>query len=319
MYSELNDIECLVNDFITYKRTLGYKYNSESRVLSTFKRYILESRDKGFKTLNEEVVEGWCALRISESRKSQFNRICLLRQFAIYLESKGYSMHIPKSIYNSTNKAFIPYIFSNDEMKRIFATLDHLPHYKWSNSSTLYPVLFRMLYGCGLRINEALSLKLNDVDIEKGIITILRSKNDKSRLVVMSASLTNVCAAYRNKYLADCEQDDYFFSNKIGNKRSSSQISIFFKEILLKSGITYAGKGPRVHDIRHTFCCHTLKQMIDNKMDMYCALPILSAYIGHSGIKATEKYLRLTKSIFPEITIKTNEYTTDIYPEVYHE
>jgi len=54
-------------------------------------------------------------------------------------------------------------------------------------------------------------------------------------------------------------------------------------------------------------------------MDMYCALPILSAYVGHSGIKSTEKYLRLTKSIFPEIIMKVSEYKSDIYPEVYHE
>jgi integrase len=178
-----------------------------------------------------------------------------------------------------------------------------------------------VLYGCGLRINEVLSLKIKDFNTESGVLTILHSKNDTSRLVVMSGTLKKICAEYKELNLAGCGPDEYFFPNKIGGKRSSGQVSTYFKEILWKAGITYSGrgKGPRVHDIRHSFCCHAFKRMADEGIDMYCSLPILSAYMGHSEIRATEKYLRLTMAIFPEITAKMNKYAVGIYPEVYHE
>jgi integrase len=321
MYSNITDTYFLIDDFVIYKRTLGYKYDSEYRVINTFKRYVLEASNKNITTLNKQLIDGWCELRISESRKSQSNRISILRQLAIFITNKGYLIHMPRSIYNYANKAFVPYIFTFAEMDQIFKTLDNLPNYAWSNSSTLYPVLFRMLYGCGLRIGEALELRIEDINLKTGVVIIRNSKNDKSRLVMMSESLKKICINYKNQNLSNSTTGDFFFPNKIGKKRGGAQISSYFKEILWKSGITYSGrnKGPRVHDIRHTFCCHTLKRMLDNGIDMYCSLPILSTYLGHSGIKATEKYLRLTQSIFPEINLKINGYTSSIYPEVYHE
>lgn len=54
-------------------------------------------------------------------------------------------------------------------------------------------------------------------------------------------------------------------------------------------------KGPRLHDLRHLFCCLSLKQLIDQGKDPYVVLPILSTYVGHKSTKTTEKYLRLSK------------------------
>jgi len=321
MYSESRDIPILVDDFIAYKKMLGYKYETEARIMVTFKAYSIERLQNGIVSLDERFMEGWCMPHINESRKSQSNRVSLLKQFAIYLNNKGYCVYVPKSIYNVENKEFIPYIFTDEEIMRILKTVDAIPYHGWTNIDKVFPVLFRVLYGCGLRISEALSLKLKDIDIEKGTLTIYHGKNDKSRLVVMSPTLKDIFTDYMETVLKNNTPDEYVFARRSGKKRVHQQVASYFKVILWKAQIPYGGRGvgPRLHDIRHTFCCHTLKQMIDRGMDMYCVLPVLSAYLGHTGIRSTEKYLRLTKSIYPDITASMSAYTAGVYPEVYHE
>lgn len=319
MHSQIKDLSALVDDFIAYKRTLGFKYDTEMKIMATFKAYSIEQAQDRVISLDEQFMEDWCQLHANESRKSQSNRIIVLKQFAIYLNNKGYDIYIPRSIYNVTNKEFIPYIFTHKEIERILEVADSIPYHAWTNIDSVFPVLFRVLYGCGLRINEALSLKLKDIDAVNGTLTIYHAKNDKSRLIIMSPSLRNICTNYVNSFLQECYPEDYIFARRSGKKRSSSQVSGYFKKVLWKARIPYGGRGvgPRLHDVRHTFCCHSLKQMIDKGMDMYCALPVLSAYLGHSGIRSTEKYLRLTKSVYPDITANISAYTADAYPEVY--
>ena len=77
--------------------------------------------------------------------------------------------------------------------------------------------------------------------------------------------------------------------------------------------------GPRVHDIRHTYAVHALEKMINDGQDVYCALPILSAYMGHRGIESTEKYLRLTEEAYVSVIDKAAPFYADVFPEVHHE
>jgi len=69
--------------------------------------------------------------------------------------------------------------------------------------------------------------------------------------------------------------------------------------------------------MRYVFCCHSLKEISDKGIDLYCALPVLSTYVGHSSVRATEKYLRLTKELYPDIVKRTEDITSYVYPEVY--
>ncbi|WP_406543439.1 hypothetical protein [Clostridium ljungdahlii] len=71
-----------------------------------------------------------------------------------------------------------------------------------------------------------------------------------------------------------------------------------------------------MHDLRHTFSVHALEQMVSQGKDRYCALPILSTYLGHKGIESTEKYLRLTKQYFKDILQYSAEDAENIFPEV---
>lgn len=89
-----------------------------------------------------------------------------------------------------------------------------------------------------------------------------------------------------------------------------------FKKCLLKAGIKYVGnkQGPRIHDLRHTFACHSLANMAKAGIDLYTSLPILSAYLGHQSLEATNRYVRLTSNIYPELTKDFNSISMNIFP-----
>jgi integrase len=307
----------IITEFIALKTASGYKYLEESRALRKFDSFLTEQGLREME-ISREAMDTWCIQGFRESRKSLSNRVAVIRQLAIYIANKGYNAAVPDIVKNAKNELFIPYVFSHEEVHRIFNVVDNLPAGRHSNSHIVYPILFRLLYGCGLRIGEALALKIQDVDLKSGVLTIKHAKNDKMRLVPMSESLQQLCRGYSSECLSGFSHDEYFLRKKYGGSRKRGTVGQAFRTILWRSGIPYCGKGkgPRLHDVRHTFCCHSLKQMSDNGIDLYCSLPVLSTYLGHSSIKSTEKYLRLTMEIYPEIAGRMELSTCDIYPEV---
>ena len=76
------------------------------------------------------------------------------------------------------------------------------------------------------------------------------------------------------------------------------------------------GKGPRLHDLRHTFAVHMLNMWAVQGRDLYVALPILSVYLGHTSLKSTEQYLRLVPEAYAQITLAFEAGFGDVFPEV---
>jgi len=302
--------------FISYKRMQGYKYRANEESLGRFIKFV-ENFGLTENRLSKELVLEYASKRPHETPKTHAIRVSDLKQFAMYLNEQGYEAYIPTAI--KCLSAFVPYIFTHDEILRIFQTVDRLKPNSRYNSAVVYPVLFRMLYGCGLRISETLDLKVGDVDLARGILTIKKAKNNKDRLVPMSESLNSVCKKFYKKIHKNSSEGDYFFKNRNGSRRSKRTVYGRFREILWESKIPYCGrgKGPRLHSLRHVFCCHSLKEISDKGVDLYCGLPVLSTYLGHSTIKATEKYLRLTKELYPDIVKRSSNITSYVYPEVY--
>lgn len=306
------------SSYVEYKRSMGYKFSEASfyslRYMDDFfKKYQLNTL-----ILNKKMVEEYVAKRGNEAPKTQHGRMSLIRQFAMFMNNIGFDfyVHPQKLIY--IPKTFIPYIFTHNEINKILEVIDHLktipqsPHYH-----LIYPMLFRMLYGCGLRINEALSLKKIDVDIEKGILNITKAKLNTSRLVPMSSSLTDYCRLYADRMNFDMQSEGFFFPSIDNGKYHRTPVYTKFKHFMRMAGI-FSGSsiGPRVHDLRHTFAVHSLEKMVGDGQDIYCTLPILSTYLGHRGIESTEKYLRLTKEAFNSIIDAVTPLYKNIFPEV---
>ena len=311
----------LCEQFIQEKRALGYKYNTESWCLSQFSKFT-ESFDISCEILPQEIVQAWLVRKPLESDKSRYARYSVVSQFAKYMERLGYMAYIPgRDEIGKLHKNFVPYIFSHKEIRSFFAAADAmtlLPHSISPRKHRIMPVLFRLLYCCGLRVSEAAKLLGEDVDLEHRILTIRNSKFGKTRYVPMSPEMTAVCANYAKTRLVGPPGGDWFFAASDGGHYNTKTIYATFRELLWKAGISYGGrgKGPRLHDFRHTFCVHCLQRWTAQGSDLTTLLPRLMAYLGHNDFSATEQYLRLTAEVYPEVSRLMEERYGYIIPSI---
>lgn len=305
-----------LEQFISYKRALGYKYSNEEIMLANFDRWC-ENQGVSETNLKNEEASVWQNPRNGESPKSHSNRAILLGQFAKFLRTAGNGAYIVPTTVRIPQMTFVPHIFTGNELTAMFRVIDsmkesaNLPH-----NREIYPMMFRLLYGCGLRVSEVSSLRKTDVDCENGIITVLGSKGDVDRLTPMSELLTVRMRAYMQKMKYLVPNTQYVFPNRIGENIAEVSIYSRFRDILFEAGIPHygRGKGPRLHDFRHTFAVHSMQKMAEEGMDLYCALPILSAYLGHNNVSSTEKYLRLTEEMHGKLLTQVLEKHGDIVP-----
>lgn len=310
----------LIKEYIAYKRNLGFKMEDTEERLARFDRLTIVRKEK-IVGISRELFDEWSKPLPQESATNRYSRISILRQFSAYLQLIGYNSYIPKlPKYSST---FVPYIFTQAELTAIFAASDRLflkRRYMYSQLCAM-PTLLRMLYATGLRIGEALNLKHGDVRLDKGYLLVSTSKNGQERMVPISLSLAEACkdyGLYKRKQGLDTGSEAYFFTALNGNRCQVPTLYETFRTVLYKAGIPHQGrgKGPRLHDLRHTFCVNALLKLSEAGMDMYYSMPILSTYVGHQSVEATNGYVRLTAELYPQLLEKVNTAYQYIFPEI---
>jgi site-specific recombinase XerD len=185
------------------------------------------------------------------------------------------------------------------------------------------PAVLRLLYSTGLRVSEALSIKNADIKFDKRHILIRKTKNGSERIVPINDGLCEVLqqyANYRDKIPVRhvSSPNSFFFIKSDGMYCNAQSVYKWFRLLLAECSIPYVGNhhGPRVHDLRHTFAVHALVQMAHNGMDLYSSLPIISACLGHKSLTATEKYVRLTSEMYPELVDQCSPVNAFVYPKI---
>lgn len=310
----------LIQDFINYKRVAGYKYESEVAILKEFDSLCCSLNIEA-PVITKELSDIWCTKKPHESeRSSHIKRVSCIRQFAFYLISSGYEAYIPVNLeYIQQRKSkYSAYIFSHEEMDRIFDASNRVYPNRRSTMHLVMPVLIRLLYCTGMRVMEALKLQLKNVNLVDGTLFIESAKFNKDRLIPISKSMREIlvqyCAVMHPMYLPE----DYLFVGITREPCSHHNIYLRFREILVTAGIKHAGRGygPRIHDIRHTHCCHVLQAASYNKTDLTNVLPALSVYMGHESVAATSQYLKMTAEIYPDIIRTVEKLCSQVIPEV---
>jgi integrase/recombinase XerD len=303
--------------FIREKQAVGYKYVKSTSQLKRFddyasRLYICDT------ILTKEIVLGWIEHSSYESKSTHQGRISIMRGLAGYMNRLGKLAYLyPRGTDSIDRYSYTPYIFSESEIAAIFRASDNYPT---SNTSPyrhlILPMIIRMLYCCGLRVSEATNLHIGDVDLEEGTLYIRGAKFGKERLIPMSDNLTKRCYEYSLRVLGRKANDGYFFPSPFGGHYDSNTVYGHFRKIMWKASISHTGKGPRLHDIRHTFAVHCLKKWVVNGKDLTNCLPYLSAYLGHEDMRGTQHYLRLTADLYPDIIRKVEESCSWMIPEV---
>lgn len=311
----------LITMFIKQKQVSGYDYYSSSLILNRFDSLIADKFPEAT-DLTKEMCDAWIEMKAKEHPNGLLRRITPIRQLGKYLNAINHTAYIiPGHIPNKVLK-YDAHIYTTKELTAFFRSIDscHISPFSPVRHYVI-PVYFRVLYCCGLRPSEARLLKVTDVDIQIGKLTIRESKGWKSRIIYVADDLLKLLGKYNSIMDSLLPNRDAFFPNRLGNFYSKSTIDCWFHEFwdLLPESKDKSSIHFRVYNFRHTFAVNRLNSWVKEGKNINVLYPYLSEYMGHSSFVETDYYLSLVEEFYPQMERMMNALNENILPEVYHE
>jgi len=295
-----------VEGYLAERHRLGFALRTPAYALRGFTRHVRAVGHRG--PLTVEVMADW-ARRDSHGStdpRTWARRLKQLRSFARWLQQFEPRTEVPDdAIFGRLPERLAPHIYSESEIVDLLAAARRL-----GPTSGLRGIIFETLFGLiastGLRISEALALRIEDVDLTRGMLTIHQTKFAKSRQVPMHASTIKALRRYRSaRDLSgeSAQEDAPFFVCTRGRRRGLAlgehQVHRVFAE--LREHLDWRNRGahhaPRIHDLRHTFVVHRIMRWHGEGIDIDQAMLSLSTYVGHAMVTNTYWYL----SAVPEL------------------
>ncbi len=300
---------------IEQKRALGYKYDSQEYQLWRFDRFCIQNYPNCTE-ITKEIAMHWAEQNGDESKSTQEGRISPVRQLARYMQSIGESAFMIPRFISRKAPRYIPHIYTDYELKLFFQQADRFSYDKrYPERHLVMSVIFRLIYCCGLRQSEARNLRMDDVDLENGILRILNSKRG-SRFVPLSEDILILCRRYNDAVSDIYPSRTCFFQNRYGVCYASSTLAYMFHQCWGRTGIEItSGNQPRIHDFRHCFSVRRLNMWVKEGKDLNAFLPYLSIYLGHKTFVETDYYLHLTDDFYPILKDKS-AVLESLIPEV---
>jgi len=237
----------------------------------------------------------------------------------LFCRRQGVHAHVPERHELPIRRhEYCPYIYSRCELAALFDAVERLPYRSISpRRIPNFRLLFRLLYGAGLRLGEALRLAIGDMNRNSGVLTIRQGKNRKDRIVPLAPGLAARVVEHVDLFPGGPDTPLFLSPFRRHAIDQESVQHAFRTELLTLAGLPprVRGTGPRIHDLRHTFAVHRLERWFLDGHDVQSMLPYLSAYMGHTHLRDTYYYLRITASFFPEITRRVETRTAGVIPE----
>ena len=289
------------------------------RMLHQFDDYLVKMNCSN-PHISEDVWNAWFSTFPDATTATMYEKRMTAARFAKYLCEIGVECVVPR-VLKAPPSDYIPHVFSHAEIRLLFEKSNSLFLMKSFPKSSLisFPAIIRLLYSTGIRIGEALGLQNRDVNMENHCIIIRHTKNNHQRIAPINESLEKVLQQYlyyRN--LIDRDNIDSphspFFVTSTGNQIKAKSLSGWFSKLLDLSGIcrNTPNLGYSIHTLRHTACVHAMMKLHSEGLDMYAYLPVISKFMGHLHIPDTERYLRQTVEMYPELESIDNEISKNI-------
>lgn len=315
-----------IKDYLSLREhTVSYgTYKCDCVTLHSFDDY-LAANGSYIKEISRKTVYGWMQLlHPAYARSTVVGKVSNLRKFLEYLRHTGFPVFLPDC--PKLPDTYMPYIFSDSELEKIFRAADSI---QLTRNSIPYiqleiPLLLRLLYCCGLRVNEALTIRIKDIYFENDAILICNAKNKKQRLVPIGEGLTGMLKKYCLVMDLSGKPENFLFPGRVPEKHMTENTAMRrFKEILKETDIYIEPaphtRGQCLHCFRHLFAIKSFAQAERNGRLTDDSVPYLSLYLGHDDMNGTEKYLKFSSDMFPEYNDLFESYAGDVFSEVSYE
>jgi integrase/recombinase XerD len=288
------NLEQALNDYIRIRRSLGFQLQQQASSLRNFVAFL---RAEGASYITTELALRWATQPAKAHPAAWAWRLGRVRRFAIWYSATEPRTEIPPTgLLPHRRRRKPPHIYSDDEIERLLRRTQQLPSRKGLRSRT-FTTLFGLLVATGMRVNEVLSLDRADVDIDRGILHVQRTKFGKSRYVAVHPSTVEALKKYaeaRGRFFPTPSTPAFFISERGGRITGATARYTFAKlsqQLGLRVPAEGHGRGPRLHDLRHRFAVRTLIHWYRSGLDVERELPKLATYLGHVHVNESYWYL----------------------------
>lgn len=301
----------LVESYLLERRQLGYSLISEGHYLQNFALFTERERAT---TLSVSLALRWANLAPSGSDIAIARRFSILRPFSRYLSCRGYdSVLLPTHFVGPTHRRLSPFIFHDSDIVRLMAASDKLIPLNGLRPDTI-KTLVGLLVASELRPGEAVRLQTEDVNLNKGVLTILNSKGWKQRVIPISPTTKMALQAYseRRKALNPLSQTGFFFEFDNCQPLNINSADYAFKVIRKAIGLPVKlnGQQPRLYDLRHTFVCRRVIDWYRTGENINNHIAQLSHYLGHKKVSDTYWYITAIPELMACAANKVKEIDT---------
>ena len=252
--------------------------------ISKFLKFLEDaghSVDKDADLIAEDINE-YIASSSDISDRSQARFLSSLRSFYSWLVMEGQIAHNPCDRVDMPKLGrYLPDVLSEEE---VFKIIDSVDLNSWQGLRDR--AILEILYGCGIRVSEAVSLKISCLYFAEGFIRVI-GKGNKERLVPVNEVAVEAVRAYidRRPVPATAEADDVLFLNRFGKPLSRQSM---FKMVKTKTLISGVRKDISPHTFRHSFATHLVEHGAD--------LRVVQEMLGHESVTTTEIYTHIDSS-----------------------
>lgn len=302
--------------FIRYKRRLGCAYATVDHALRPLDRWLERQRVRTPSDVTPTHLEEWVAVRSGQITRATLAReLSWLRLLYRFLSSRGEVPRDPTSALPVVRSPqYVPFVFSVDQVRALLSSGPTA--FRMPQTRTLYYTLFHLLYAAGLRVSEALRLRVEDVDLDldRRILHVRKTKFYKTRLVPLGRKACENLRTYlqlRRQRTPALQASDHVF---VPTRRLAGRVRLTwasvrnaFRAMLRRIGVervreergSVRGQA-RIHSLRHSFAVHRLLKWYREVADVNQKLLFLSTYMGHSDVAHTQVYLTLSDTVLAE-------------------
>lgn len=314
-----------ISDFLDMRLHTVAKttYEYDVFILTTFDKHLIKKNYRK-KILDENVVNSLIQSFAGNS-KTVMNKVAIIRNFVKYLNTSGNQSFIPRS--PKVKSEYIPYVYSKKELKQIFYYADNLPIRSYSSCNpylpVMIPMILRILYGCGTRLEETMSLQRKDIDFTTNTIFLKNAKFSKERLIPIHETLSAILKKYCKFLEITDNANAYLFPSTILQDKhfSTREVLAWFDVILKTANIAqdncgHKQRGANLHSFRHVFVLNSMLQLesLGHPVDMNDLL--LPTYLGHKCLIDTDQYMRFSGLSTSEFEKVFDDFTKDIIPKL---
>lgn len=286
-----------VERYILLRQTLGYKLRDKAANLRAFARF---AADKGKTHVCVSTAVEW-----SSGAPSAYARHIRLRDvahLAHFLHAEDPAHEIPCDLLHVSRRRPLPYIYAPEEIVQLIGAARRLRE-SYPLRRQVYATMLGLIAATGLRISEALDLRLHDV-LPDGVLQIRRAKFGKSRLIPLHPTVVTAFGSYLEERRRLAVTDDHIFLSPANQRIHNVLAQYTFRRICRIAGIVPARiRPPRIHDLRHTFATRVLEQCSMQREVIARHFVALSTYMGHTNIANTYWYLEATPELMTDMAV----------------